>query len=95
LRKYKNVHIEEITPITPVKQTENTEEQYLHKELQEQITDAINTLPPKCRRVFQLSRFEDLTYREIATKLDVSVKTVENQMGKALRVLRERMKRYL
>lgn len=95
LRKNKNVHLEEITPITPFKETATTEDEYLHKELQTQITEAIDALPPKCRRVFQLSRFEDLTYREIAEKLDISVKTVENQMGKALRVLRERMKRYL
>jgi len=95
LRKNKNVHIEKLTPITPQKETENTETNYLHQELQEQIAAAIDTLPPKCRRVFQLSRYEGLTYREIAEKLGISVKTVENQMGKALRVLREKMKGYL
>jgi len=95
LRKNKNIHIEEITAITPQKETENTETQFLQTELKEQITNAINELPPKCRRIFQLSRFEDLTYREIAEKLDISVKTVENQMGKALRVLRAKLKAYL
>lgn len=95
LRKNKNIHIEEITPITPQKESENNETLYLQAELKEQITNAINQLPPKCRAIFQLSRFEDLTYREIAAKLDISVKTVENQMGKALRVLREKMKGYL
>ena len=95
LRKNKNIQIEEITPITPQKETENTEDIYLHQELQQQITLAINALPPKCRMIFQLSRYEDLTYREIAEKLEISIKTVENQMGKALRVLRERMKSYL
>ena len=71
------------------------EDQLLQSELQEKITDAINSLPPKCRAVFQLSRFDGLTYQQIATQLGISIKTVENQMGKALRVLRERMKGYL
>jgi len=42
-----------------------------------------------------LSRFEDMTYKEIAAKMEISVKTVENQMGRALRILREKMKGYL
>ena len=42
-----------------------------------------------------MSRFEDKTYQEIADTLDISVKTVENQMGKALRVLREKLGDYL
>ena len=45
--------------------------------------------------VFQLSRYEELSYKEIAEKMEISVKTVENQMGKALRVLRAQMKGYL
>ena len=95
LRKNKNVQIEEITPMTSQQETTNTETEFLQTELQEQITNAINGLPTKCRAIFQLSRFEELTYREIAEKLEISVKTVENQMGKALRVLREKMKGYL
>ena len=95
LRKNKNFSIEEITPVIPLPETENSEDVFLQKELQAQITDAINGLPQKCRTIFQLSRFEALTYREIAEKLGISVKTVENQMGKALRILREKMKDYL
>ena len=71
------------------------ESEMLQSELQKNVTDAINSLPPKCRAIFQLSRFEDLTYKEIAAKLDISVKTVENQMGKALRVLRGKLRGYL
>jgi len=65
------------------------------EELQIKIKRAIDSLPPKCRTVFLLSRHEELSYKEIAAKLEISIKTVENQMGKALRVLRERMKGYL
>ena len=49
---------------------------------------ALDRLPPKCREVFVLSRMSKLTYQEIAETQGISVKTVENQMGKALRILR-------
>lgn len=65
------------------------------KELESKIREALNELPEQCRTVFQLSRFEELKYREIADKLDISVKTVENQMGKALRILRGRLAEFL
>ncbi|MCI4648844.1 RNA polymerase sigma-70 factor [Phaeodactylibacter sp.] len=74
---------------------DSAEEQFLHEEMQANVTAAINQLPPKCRTVFQLSRYEELTYKEIAEQMDISVKTVENQMGKALRVLREKLQHYL
>lgn len=58
------------------------------KELERQLHSALNRLPEACRTIFQMSRFEDLKYREIADRLNISIKTVENQMGKALRILR-------
>ena len=61
------------------------------KELQAKIDKALNELPEQCRTIFQMSRFEELKYREIAEQLNLSVKTVENQMGKALKVLREKL----
>lgn len=73
----------------------DVEKQLLHSELEGQIREAIDKLPPRCRTVFQLSRFEELTYQEIADKMEISIKTVENQMGKALRVLREELQHYL
>lgn len=63
-------------------------------DLRNRIHVTINALPPKCRLVFSLSRFEDMTYREIAGHLGISVKTVENQMIKALKVLRETVNQY-
>ncbi|TKC09295.1 RNA polymerase sigma-70 factor [Pedobacter frigoris] len=57
-------------------------------ELQKKLQEALNELPEHCRTVFQMSRFEDLKYREIAEQLGISIKTVENQMGKALKILR-------
>ena len=53
------------------------------------IKEEIDKLPPRCAEIFKLSRFEGLKYQEIADHLEISVKTVEVQMGKALKVLRE------
>ena len=64
-------------------------------ELEEKIREVIRSLPDKCREVFELNRFEGLRYSEIATQLDISVKTVENQVSKALRILREQLGKYL
>ena len=58
------------------------------EELQQLIDQTIDSLPERCRVVFVLSRFEDMSYKEIAEKLGISVKTVENQISKALKVLR-------
>lgn len=65
------------------------------RELEDRITQTLQELPEGCRTVFQLSRFESLKYHEIASKLGISVKTVENQMGKALRVMRLKLAEYL
>jgi len=56
------------------------------------LEQAISQLPPKCKEVFLLSRFGKLSYKEIATTLDISPKTVENQLGKALKLLRAFLK---
>lgn len=65
------------------------------KELDERLRRALNDLPEQCRTIFQMSRFEELRYREIADRLDISVKTVENQMGKALKILRSKLVDFL
>ncbi|RYG22248.1 MAG: RNA polymerase sigma-70 factor [Chitinophagaceae bacterium] len=64
-------------------------------ELQNQITLALNDLPEQCRTIFQMSRFDELKYREIADTLGLSIKTVENQMGKALRIMRLKLAEFL
>ena len=65
------------------------------QELEMQVEMAINSLPEKCRIIFELSRYEELKYAEIAKKLDISVKTVEGQMTKALGILRRELARFL
>jgi RNA polymerase sigma-70 factor, ECF subfamily len=63
-------------------------------ELNDRINTSINKLPEKCREIFLLCRFEGLKYAEIAQKLNISVKTVEMQMGIALKKLRESLSDY-
>ena len=70
----------------------NTEKDVIQAEKVQTIHQAIATLPPRCQLIFKLSRFEEMTYKEIAAQLDISQKTVEHQMGKALRILRELLK---
>ena len=64
-------------------------------ELEKRIHDCIDSLPPKCKLVFSMSRFENMSYQEIADHLDISIKTVENQISKALRILRATVQPYL
>jgi RNA polymerase sigma-70 factor, ECF subfamily len=76
-------------------ETDNASRKVLSRELEFKLREALNELPEQCRTVFQLSRFEEMKYREIAEQLDISVKTVENQMGKALRILRQKLVDFL
>lgn len=70
-------------------------ESLLAKELEAHIINSIKRLPGECRKIFELSRSEGLKYREIAETLNISVKTVETQMSKALRSLRVELTDYI
>lgn len=65
------------------------------EELRSKIDEAISKLPAEVVETFRLSRFEELSYKEIATQQDVSIKTVEARISKALRILRIELKDYL
>lgn len=74
---------------------ESSPEQLLEQvEFDEAILSAINHLPEKSRIVFQLSRMENLSYKEIAARLDISIKTVESHIGKSLKLLRQALLDY-
>jgi len=68
---------------------------YLASELQEKVKNAIDLLPEKCREVFIMSRIHGLKNEEIATNLNISKRTVETQISKALKVLRVELKDYV
>jgi RNA polymerase sigma-70 factor (ECF subfamily) len=74
---------------------DNADDKIVSAQLNEKLSNALRELPEQCRTIFQLSRFEDLKYREIAAQLNISEKTVENQMGKALKLLRMKLVDFL
>lgn len=71
------------------------EEEVMFTEMEVNIRNAIDRLPVERRRVFIMSRYDGMTYREIADKMGISVKTVENQMSNVLKFLREELAEYL
>lgn len=74
--------------------SEETMEKLDEKELMMLIVNEIAKLPPRMREVFQLSRIEDLSHREIAEQLNISESTVKKQVQNALKILRARLSEY-
>lgn len=75
-------------------------EDHTHNELEADdlksiIARSVDSLPDRCRQVFVLSRYEHMTYKEISQELDISIKTVENQIAKALKVLKNNVLPYM
>lgn len=83
--KLNQQHVEKFEKILVQEPIENKIE---FDELNEDILKSIEKLPDKCREVIKLSRYEGLSHKEIASKLEISVKTVENHITKALKVIR-------
>jgi RNA polymerase sigma-70 factor (ECF subfamily) len=67
----------------------------IYQEVAEKITAAIQSLPEQCRKIFAMSRYDGLRYHEIAENLQLSPKTIENQMGKALKTMRVALSEYI
>lgn len=76
------------TPTQTEDVVEDTD-QFVRKEM---LHKAIKQLPPKCQKIFIMSKVEGLTYNEIADEMEISVKTVENQMRRAFQILRKILK---
>lgn len=70
-------------------------EALLVKDLEKDLSTALSHLPQECRRIFELSRFEGLKYQEIAARLNISIKTVETQMSRALSKLRLQLREHI
>lgn len=65
------------------------------KEINKIVQQTLSSLPQRCGTIFKMSRFEGLKYQEIAQKLSISIKTVEANMGKALKAFRHNLKDYM
>jgi RNA polymerase sigma-70 factor (ECF subfamily) len=68
---------------------------YSHTELERMLSAALAKLPDTVRQIFEMNRFEEKTYKEIAEEKNISIKTVEARMTKALKILRVELKDYL
>ena len=68
--------------------TDHPQDDYDAKELQELLDEKINELPPQCKKVFLMSRNEQLSHKEIAERLNISPNTVDQHIQKALKILR-------
>lgn len=72
-----------------------TEYRVLEKILLEELKRETDKLPERCREVFELSRMQQLSHKEIGEKLDISPKTVENHIGRALKTIRPKLKQII
>lgn len=77
----------------PESETNSTENNIYHQELKQTLDQSIEKLPPKCSMIFRMSRIECLSNKEIAKHLNISVRTVENQIGIALRILKPKLRK--
>ncbi len=94
MRKDKNMSFQDGSKLPETRKVQGVDKAYDHQELEELIQEAVDKLPEKCRAIFKLSRFEGLSHKEIAARLDISTKTIENQMTKALKSIRAELKEY-
>jgi RNA polymerase sigma-70 factor (ECF subfamily) len=80
--------------ISEVENNYSDDDNFTEIELSQKIEESINSLPEKRKEIFRLSRQDGFKYHEIATKLNISIKTVETQMSLAIKTLREKLKNY-
>lgn len=82
------IHVEFFDDLDKRFQHSTPETELMHEELVQQLNAIVDNLPLKCQQVYKLSREEQLSHKEIAERLDISTKTVENHITKALHVIR-------
>ncbi len=95
IRDHKKFNREEFVLENQSSKTPNIEEELTSSEVQKKIDRCLNSLNPKVKRIFEMSRYEDKKYKEIAEEMNLSIKTVEAHMTTALKALRENLKEYL
>ncbi|KQS33843.1 RNA polymerase sigma-70 factor [Dyadobacter sp. Leaf189] len=90
-RKIRNAYLDHLTNTQEVEQN-YIEDSLYYEELAGALAKSIENLPEKIRKVYQLSRRENLSYKEISVRLNIPLDTVEKQMGKAIRIIRANLK---
>lgn len=96
-KKSKSKHAELLWYLYSETSTENNNafQQLVAYDFEKDLGMAIDNLPKECKKIFELSRFEGLKYQEIAQRLNISIKTVETQMSRALSKLRLELREYI
>ncbi|CAA6829656.1 MAG: RNA polymerase sigma-70 factor, ECF subfamily [uncultured Aureispira sp.] len=87
--KTKQQYVEKMTPTSLPLTEDHSDDEEQTANRKKQLSYAIAQLPTKCRQVFLLSRLNGYTYKEIAEEMNISPKTVENQISRALKLLRQ------
>ena len=93
-RKIGNEYIEKMMKSYPHPKND-TWDTFVESELYELLIKEVEKLPPECQKIFRDSRFKHIPNKEIASKLGLSIKTVENQLTKALKIIKTELKDYL
>jgi RNA polymerase sigma-70 factor (ECF subfamily) len=81
--------------ILDIESTANILDDIISQQIETELKQAIEELSPQCREIFQLARYQQLNYSEIAAKLDISVSTVKSQMLRAIEKLKSLMELHL
>lgn len=91
IRKYRKTFYHEDITSHSLTLSENHDplKVYCYEELYQRVQTAISSLPEQCQIIFRLSREKDLKYKEIAKELNISIKTVETQMGRAIKKIKK------
>ena len=92
-REKRNVNLDELPP--EARSNNTTGSEYFFLEFEEQFINALSLLPERCKLAFEMSRFDNLTNKEIALKMDITAKGVEALIGRALKSLRISLSDYL
>jgi len=88
-KKVHTISMEDETISNKLTDTPLEDDKEEKQDIQTLVDEALALLPPKCGAIFRMSRLDKLTYQQIANELGISIKTVENQMGKAIGIMRE------
>lgn len=92
--KHEQIKLKHAQQVMADAEANDFKDHFLEVDLERAIEKSIEELPEKRREIFRLSREEGLKYREIAERMNISIKTVEVQMGLAIKTLREKLKKY-
>ncbi len=87
-------YLEKLKELTKERNEDKSLQHIYARETEEHINQIITALSPQCRKAFSLSRFENLSYKEIADRMQLSVHTVEKHIAKALQILRNKINEY-